>query len=231
MTGLPQDIIPGNTRTLGANGNIDAQLTFDVCCILGRWHTGFEAIVSSHQNSLHTWFPVVNPSRLSRAISQLTINPCAELAVLILHIFLINPKIPDSVREHSESSMSLYSTCRALFEQLQETRGECTATIQAGLLLAVYEQGRGFLSASYTTLATCAKLWLASGLQYQYTHCYSPPTLNEIECMWWAIYTLERLQRLASREPQRPPLVFEAPFTSKPFIVHDDSSGQAIASR
>ncbi|KAK1462101.1 hypothetical protein CMEL01_14068 [Colletotrichum melonis] len=161
--------------------------------------------------SIHEWIPIIHPLGLRRQAASLQSTPSAELASLILHILLITPVIPSALAPYNEPLLpSLYDNCKLAFILLQKYSRGHLQTIQSGLLLAIYEQGRGFVSDAYATLAICASLGHVTGL-YQ---SLNPATVfNEDEektRVWWAVFFLDRLDTYSTGNSERAPLVRDA---------------------
>ncbi|KAK1712379.1 hypothetical protein BDP67DRAFT_58256 [Colletotrichum lupini] len=166
-------------------------------------------VVDGYLSSIHEWIPIIHPLGLRRQAASLQSTPSAELASLILHILLITPVISSALAPYNEPLLpSLYDNCKLAFILLQKYSRGHLQTIQSGLLLAIYEQGRGFVSDAYATLAICASLGHVTGL-YQ---SLNPATVFNEEKMrvWWAIFFLDRLDTYSTGNSERAPLVRDA---------------------
>ncbi|KXH34423.1 hypothetical protein CSIM01_00334 [Colletotrichum simmondsii] len=170
---------------------------------------GIEVVDDGYLRSIHEWIPIIHPLDLRNQAASLQSTPSAELACLILHILLITPVIPSASAPYNEPLLpSLYDNCKSAFILLQKYSRGHLQTIQSGLLLAIYEQDRGFVSDAYATLAICASLGHVNGL-YQ---SLNPGTVFSEEKMrvWWAIFFLDRLDTYSTGNSERAPLVRDA---------------------
>lgn len=192
---------------LPTNSEFDQYITAYAYSIFGQLGIELKAVVDLHRDSLYSWLPIVNPVQFHQRVTELAVTASAETAVLILYVSLANPStlIPET-KQHE----FLYDKCRSLFLLLQAIRSDSVATVQAGVLLTLYEQGRGLLSSAHTTLRICAKLWHATGLYQQHALGISARS-DEMQQLWWAIYMLDRLHCLETvpraaviKKPQTP---------------------------
>lgn len=168
---------------------IDSCLTSCLFIILSRSNLELENVVDCYKQCMHPWLPFIHPIFLLQRATSLRDEPSAELACLVLHILLVNP--PYSPQFQPTEGMPLYEVCKSCFSILHTYRRDHLATIQSGLLLAIYEQGSGFHSHSYITLSSCARLGFAMGLHRQ---LHSSTVFDEErKRAWWSVYLLDRL--------------------------------------
>lgn len=161
-------------------------------------------VVNGYVQSVHRWFPVIHPNLLAARATSLRDVPFAESASLILHILLISPKT-STLALGLSLSQSLYEACQFIFSILQTFRQHRLMTIQAGVLLAVYEHGCGLFAESHSTLATCADQVHLTGLNRLSDS--SPIIEEERMRLGWAIYFLHILFHHSDEGLERPPLV------------------------
>ncbi|CAH0047401.1 unnamed protein product [Clonostachys solani] len=159
-----------------------------------------------HRDSVHSWLPIIDPTRLAQAISEYINHRTAETAVLLLHISLFDAQTTAIEAKAGNSSSTLYAICNSVFTLLRKIRGSPIAKLQSGILLAVFEIGEGLLSNAYNTLNICAQLWRESDRNYP----ASFPQKDEMEILQSAIYLLDRLHYFFSESP-RPYLVEKLP--------------------
>ncbi|VUC27375.1 unnamed protein product [Clonostachys rosea] len=162
-----------------------------------------ESLSTDYWDSVHWWLPIIDPRRLGQAVAKYANDVSSAVTVLFLHIFLLNSQPKVSHVGMEEPYQTLYSTCKSLFTLQCEIQDSPITTIQSGILLAVFEIGRGFLSDAYNTLTVCATLW-----HHRFDSDPTPtagglPQWDEMHLLWCAIYTLDRLHCSFS-EPQRP---------------------------
>ncbi|KAH8422053.1 C6 transcription factor, partial [Colletotrichum scovillei] len=187
----------------------DDLLTAHLFATLEVLDLGIEVVVDGYLRSIHEWIPIIHPLGLRRQAASLQSTPSAELACLILHILLITPVIPSASAPYNEPLLpSLYDNCKLAFILLQNYSRGHLQTIQSGLLLAIYEQGRGFVSDAYATLAICASLGHVTGL-YQSLNLATVFSEEKMR-VWWAIFFLDRLDTYSTGNSDRAPLVRDA---------------------
>lgn len=187
----------------------DDLLTAHVLATLKVLDLEIEGVVDGYLRSIHEWIPIIHPARLRKQAASLHSRPSAELACLLLHILLITPVIPSASAPYNEPLFpSLYDNCKSSFLLLQKYSRGHLQTIQSGLLLTIYEQGRGLVSDAYATLAICASLGHITDLHQS----LNPATVFSEEKMrvWWAIFFLDRLDSYSTGNTERAPLVRDA---------------------
>ncbi|KAK9342702.1 fungal-specific transcription factor domain-containing protein [Lipomyces starkeyi] len=190
---------------IAAVQDLDTYLTARVYAMLHRAGLDAQAIVMLYLDSLHTWLPILHSQKLQESVTRLRTIPCAEFAVLILAICLATlPSAPSDCGRETQNS--LYATCRSYFGLLQLHRNNRLETIQSGILLSVYELGRGMCSAAYLTIGASATMASVIGL-------HRPPRQDRIRSwievelrkrVWWGIVFLDRLVFQAESQSRRP---------------------------
>ncbi|KAH8747605.1 hypothetical protein F5883DRAFT_509596 [Diaporthe sp. PMI_573] len=186
---------------LRACQDLDSSLTSALLEALEVLNIDAERLIDGYMLSIHSWLPMIHPVTLRKKAESLHRMPCAEIACLLLHILLVQPLVPGSLP-------SLYNDCKSSFMSLQMSRRDRLATLQSGLLLAIFEQGQGLASSAYTTLAICASLGYVMGL-HQSLDCAT--AAREERCrVWWATYFLDRLDLCSTEGIGRVPLVHDA---------------------
>lgn len=158
--------------------------------ILASLNLRLENVIGCYERCMHQWLPFIHPIFLAQRVASLRDEPCAELASLILHILLVNPPNVPELSQLTEI-IPLYVVCKKIFSLLHTYRQDHLATMQSGLLLAIYEQGSGLHSDSYTTLSCCVNLGFATGLHRLRQN--SSVFEEERKRVWWSIYLLDRL--------------------------------------
>ncbi|KAK1633518.1 hypothetical protein BDP81DRAFT_494835 [Colletotrichum phormii] len=194
---------------LAGRQDYDYLLTAHLFATLKVLDLGIEVVVDGYLRSIHEWIPIIHPVSLSKQAGSLQSRPSAELACLLLHILLITPVIPSASAPYNEPLLpSLYDDCKTSFLLLQTRSRGHLQTIQSGLLLAIYEQGRGLVSDAYATLEICASLGYINNLHQSLD---SATVFNEEKMrVWWAIYFLDRLDSYSTGNSERAPLIRDA---------------------
>ncbi|CAG9942801.1 unnamed protein product [Clonostachys rosea f. rosea IK726] len=178
--------------------------------ILGEIGNPSLIVSKLYRDSVHWWLPIIDPTRLARAISEYINHRSAETAVLLLHISLFDAQAAAIEAKAEISSSSLYAICNFVFMLLRKIQGSPIAKLQSGILLAVFEIGEGLLSNAYNTLSICAQLWCEGETNYPAAITDSLPQNDEMKILQSAIYLLDRLHYFFSDSP-RPYLVEKLP--------------------
>ncbi|KAJ5923880.1 hypothetical protein N7466_008067 [Penicillium verhagenii] len=183
----------------------------DVSTLLGG--SDIEDIKFRYFSSVHTWMPIVSKIRLER------ITKCAPGLLKADTLFLILCMKLVCTYDQSEGSSGLYNVAKRLGQEL-ELKGLITVrTIQAGLLLCVYEVGHAIYPAAFLNISCCARQGVALGL-----HNKSAPQLagaprswvdwEERQRVWWMIVILDRyiaigsdLRPLCTEDPNKDTLI------------------------
>jgi hypothetical protein len=142
-------------------------------------------------SSIHTWMPIVSKLRLNRLTQSINGPLKADTALLLLCM-----KLSYSYGQSARTS-TFYTTIKEFSKGL-ELKGVITLrTVQAGLLLCVYEIGHGIFPAAFLNISCCARQGIALGL-----HNKSAPQLagpprswvdwEERQRVWWMIVILDR---------------------------------------
>ncbi|KAK1838652.1 hypothetical protein CCHR01_18722 [Colletotrichum chrysophilum] len=193
----------------------DGWLTSHLFATLRILNLQIEGVLDGYLRSIHEWIPIIHPISLKEQVSSLRSKPSAELACLLLHILLITPSFPSASGEHHETLLpSLYDDCKSSFLLLQTNSRRHLKTVQSGLLLAIYEQGRALMSDAYATLAICASLGYITNLHQ--SPCSVTAADEERLRVWWAVCFLDRLDFYTNWKSERA------------FLVHNSHIGRAL---
>lgn len=146
--------------------------------------------------TVHKALPFVSEAGVWKFLSQIESAPDAEMSVLILSIYIVTHR-PILSSTSSTQAESMYITMKSLYSQLQLMNKLSPTMIQAGLLIAIYENSEGLKEASYMSIGACLRLGNAIGLHK--TLQQTPPLdyLERVEMesrkrIWWGIIILER---------------------------------------
>ncbi|OJJ35901.1 hypothetical protein ASPWEDRAFT_183896 [Aspergillus wentii DTO 134E9] len=183
------------SSTVANNAN---QVLIDPSTVLGI-NFDIDNVKSQYFQTIHTWMPIISKIRLNRLTQDTQGAMKADIVLLLLCIKLIQ-ETPQN--QHTASS-GLYSTAKYFAKDL-ELKGVLTLrTVQAGLLLAVYELGHGIFHAAFMTIGCCARQAVAIGLHNR----LAPQTAGKLRTwvdweerqrVWWMIVTLDRYVALGS---------------------------------
>lgn len=161
-----------------------------------------DLIISYYSETVNTWMPIINISRLERLIGMASTEMRSDLALLLLSIRLIQHVPASDDAEQSPLYIAAKKFCFAL-----EMGGTCSLLkVQASLLIAIYELGHAIFPAAYTSIGACARQGISLGI-----HKRDAPQIlrkprtwidwEERQRVWWLIVILDRYaNRLCLRE-------------------------------
>lgn len=147
--------------------------------------------ISSHYfQSTHTWMPIISKQKLSRIIAG---HLRADTALLLLCMKLLC----HTPHESNARNAFLYTTAKQFSCSLETAGLSSLRTLQANLLISVYELGHAIYPAAYVSIGLSARQGIALGV-----HNHSAPQLprapvkwtdwEERRRVWWLILILDR---------------------------------------
>ena len=162
-------------------------------------HSAYEAvkdelpeILRLFSRSTNTWLPFVTESQLNtfRYQHEATLN--IETIVLLLAIYLVTKEPPED-----SSLETVYSVLKSTHCNLHSTNAQLIPIIQAGLLIALYEQGQALHRTSYMTIGAAVRLAQVAGfhksINIDLDNAPVPrATLEQQRHVWWTAVLLER---------------------------------------
>ena len=181
---------PQNPGARVRQADAHCALTREVCNILELCDLSIRHISEAYFTSIHCWLPIVSRASFYQRLVTLWTAPDGEFALLFLCMYLVT-RMPASDPGWSARS-SLYFTTKRLFLTLQASLPPSLYSIQAGILLAVYEHGHS-LEAAYVTIGCCARI--AQLLDYE---CLAHMNYVEMELApqevrtWWGLVIVDR---------------------------------------
>ncbi|KAJ5619730.1 fungal-specific transcription factor domain protein [Penicillium lagena] len=173
-------------------------------------------IASHYFQSIHVWMPIISKQKLTRIIAG---NLRADTALLLLCMKLLC-HTPNA----SNARNAFLYTAAKQFSSSLETAGLLSLrTLQANLLISVYELGHAIYPAAYVSIGLAARQGIALGI-----HNHSAPQLprapikwidwEERRRVWWLILILDRIVTLGSYDR---PLCTEDP-SGTSYVPVDD---------
>jgi hypothetical protein len=140
----------------------------------------------------HPWMPFISKKRFYDIYMRQVDSASPDLTLLFLAQKLITtppPASPQSVRT------PFYHATKRYHSHLEGSSILSVPTLQAGILLALYEIGHAIYPAAYLTVGACARYAYALGLSVKGVSVRKPTTMVEAEerrRVWWAILILDR---------------------------------------
>ncbi|KAL2820634.1 fungal-specific transcription factor domain-containing protein [Aspergillus granulosus] len=168
-----------------------------------------EKVLDAYFVTIQPWLPILHERSFRERIMQLSSNPQAETALLVLTLFLLSsrenqnhPNCPPP-----EYKGWLYQLCSYLFSFLKLVRPPSLQLVQAGLFVTVYELGSNMLEAASLSIGTCARLGYGLRLNIDSSQ-YLPDIMwiqaEERRRTWLGVYMLDRLTKQVSTENSLP---------------------------
>ncbi|PKX88442.1 fungal specific transcription factor domain-containing protein [Aspergillus novofumigatus IBT 16806] len=188
-----------------------------------------DAILCVYFRNIHRWLPVIAEQKFRAQISHIHSGLSAELALLLLAMYLLMENEWDESSNQTGGQQHLDQHCSYLVSFLLLARGPSLELVQAGLLLILYELGSGFLEAAFLRVATCARLAYILGLQVDESFvddcsgawCHA----EERRRVWTGLYMMDRLVYQAMPGIMAPHAV-EEPDDGFPLPIGDQESEQ-----
>ncbi|KAF4617954.1 hypothetical protein G7Y89_g15028 [Cudoniella acicularis] len=168
----------------------------------------FESILSKYFDGVHKWLPILSKKLLYDRLQFLPTTPAADFSILLLAMRLIT-QLPSMDPEVDQDREILYLATKTLFSQIQAFVPSSLRLVQAGIILAHYENAHGMSDAAYVTIGTCTRMAYILGLQN--TKCSdkihgSDAWLDEEESLstWWGLVICDRIIALSPDMADRP---------------------------
>ncbi|CEN62961.1 hypothetical protein ASPCAL09589 [Aspergillus calidoustus] len=158
-----------------------------------------DRVVDAYFVTIQSWLPILHERTFRDRVLQLSTNPQAETALLVLTLFLLmgcqtedRPQTPPP----AGYKRWLYQLSSYLFSFLKLVRPPSLQLVQAGLYLTVYELGSSLLEAASMSIGTCARIGYSLRLNVD-----NPQFLPDTMCIqseekrrtWLGVYMLDRL--------------------------------------
>lgn len=143
----------------------------------------------------HLWFPILSRKRFEIMLADPNFVPKSEVAGLFGAMHLIT-----NIASNCEGTVrsNLYWTVKNYLRTLEANNSMTAQTLQANILITLYEIGHAIYPAAYLSLGKCTAMGKAFGLD---NTKHAPQMLRrlgawaemeEVRRIWWAILTLDR---------------------------------------
>lgn len=123
-----------------------------------------DSIASRYFRGTHLWLPIVSRRSFYQRLQTFQSVPAADLAVLILSMKLLN-RYPSANPHQEQEREVLYLATKTIFIQIHAVKSSSVWLIQAGIIIATYEQAHGMLENAYVSIGICARLAFSIDLQ------------------------------------------------------------------
>lgn len=171
---------PRVSESLGGRSNID-QIKFQ------------------YFQSVNTWMPIINKTKLDRLVDGTQKEIRADLALLLLCMKQVQEVPLDTYAEPS----SLYIVVKRFCFDMEMAGISSLLKVQAGLLIVVYELGHAIFPAAYRSIGDCARQGIALGIHDKLAPRMLRKPRNwldweERQRIWWLIVILDRLEQASA---------------------------------
>jgi hypothetical protein len=140
---------------------------------------------------IHQWMPFISKKRFYDLYLQPSFRSRPDVVLLLLALKLITTFPP---ADSHNPRTALYNATKHFCLELEGSFS--ILTLQAGVLVALYELGHGIYPAAFLSVGTCARYAHALGINVSRTvPTKRVLTLVEVEerrRVWWAIVILDR---------------------------------------
>ncbi|EFX05109.1 fungal specific transcription factor domain containing protein [Grosmannia clavigera kw1407] len=157
-------------------------------------------IARQYFDTVHTWMPIVCRQRFSMSLINQLACPRADVVLLVL-CMKISIWAPQPDQCHARSSVAYVSAKKFLLDL--EISGMLTLeTLQAGVLICLFELGHAIYPSAYLTVGTLARYGSALGLDKDALKPFSSAAgwtrAEEVKRVWWAVLILDRFVCMAT---------------------------------
>lgn len=147
---------------------------------------------TSYFSQIHPWMPFISKHRVHTLYLHLPLPSHPDIALLFLAHKLITtlpPKTPLDVRT------PLYSATKHFHLEVENSSALSVPTLQAGMLIALYEIGHAIYPAAYLSVGACARYAFALGIGGKGVQGKRASTMVEVEerrRVYWGVVILDR---------------------------------------
>lgn len=143
--------------------------------------------------TIHTWWPIILKQRFYKHLLNPLTTPRADATLLFL-CMKISVWAPQD--EFQNPRTSAYLLAKRYLLELEMLGVFTLQTLQAGILLCLYEIGHGLYPSAYLSVGTCARYGIGLGLDKEALLPFRSPhswlEAEEKKRTWWAILILDR---------------------------------------
>jgi hypothetical protein len=206
-SGPSTELNSGNTQTLGIESSIQSfkdlthdslrQTTIDsvvrsqAAQYLGTLEE-VQVLTTDYFDNIWHRMPILSRKRFEDGLLTLARNPRADFTALCLCIKLLQ-QYPSSQVHMQSMQSSLYISLKSTMSLFEATGYLTLVVVQCRIILTFYELGHALNSASYISIAACARAVRALGIGPRRSDKISDPLeVEERKRAWWATFNLDR---------------------------------------
>ncbi|KAL6814303.1 hypothetical protein J3E69DRAFT_347044 [Trichoderma sp. SZMC 28015] len=171
----------------------DAGITKTVADLVGSV-SDIQAAAHVFFETIHVWMPIVSKQQFQQQLLQRLALQRAELFLLVLAMKLCSSRV-------TVAKSMLYRTTKQFYFDIESSGRFSVQTLQAAILIALYELGHGIYPAAIISVANCARIGTLIGIDKSLSSWDLMSRVPWIELeehrrVWWAIIILDRFMNL-----------------------------------
>ncbi|EHK23014.1 uncharacterized protein TRIVIDRAFT_28724 [Trichoderma virens Gv29-8] len=171
----------------------DVGITKSVADLVGSV-SDIQATAQVFFETIHVWMPIVSKKQFQDYLLQRLAFRRAEFFLLVLAMKLCSSRV-------TVAKSMLYRTVKQLYFDIESSGRLSIQTLQASVLIAIYEIGHGIYPAAIISVANCARIGTIIGIDrslntWDFISRGPWIELEERRRVWWAIIILDRFMNL-----------------------------------
>lgn len=175
------------------NEKIDPEITKTVADFVGSV-SDIQAAAKAFFETIHIWMPIVSKQQFQEKLLQRLAFRRGELFLLVLAMKLCSSRV-------TVAKSMLYRTVKQFYFDMESSGRFSIQTLQAAVLINIYELGHGIYPAAIISVANCARIGSLLGVDRSLNSWDLLPGVPWIELeerrrVWWAIIILDRYAQL-----------------------------------
>jgi hypothetical protein len=180
-------------QAVSSSTDFDKVITTKVISLLRALNTGIATTIKQYWRSIHHWLPLFNQHFFDMNSSCFKSRPCAETALLFLHIALLSFPSTSLAINSPYSESTVYHACKSISQRVQQSKGVRSAILKSNILLAAFEVGMCPPISAYLTLKSCASLLLEIRTSLFSGKSPIEISIEDLETCWWVTHMLDRI--------------------------------------
>jgi hypothetical protein len=154
------------------------------------------SICNQYLDTMNAALPILIDAEFRKYLSDLDSPPEMDVRTLLLSVYLVT-KMPTQLPAGGSDLDNLYSALKPFYTHFTSTSRPSISIIQAGILIAIYEQGQAEDETAYLTLGLCARMGYAIGLHKSLSEDLSlelgsRDVIETHKHVWWSLIIIER---------------------------------------
>lgn len=149
-------------------------------------------MIASYFEGIHKRLPIISPQRFQARLSSYGASSPASFTTLFLCMQLLQES---PVTDADSMQSNLYLTAKSIISLMEGAGYNDLDAIQCRVMIAFFELGHSIYPAASVSIASCARLARAIGLDKGVAHeiqTEEKVVLEEQRRVWWAVVNLDR---------------------------------------